>query len=126
MCTEMGTKQRLASLLITKTCLYTIDHLKPEFYIVKLGFTGVYIIVFISAKKHRLWVLVRTARRFLTSTRNLCFERKYEKKSAFFLSENFLVLEVKCSIYLNRRVFVLSGHCVLSLASKAFFLSGQG
>ena len=29
---------------ITKTCLYNFDSLKPHFYIVKLGFTGVYII----------------------------------------------------------------------------------
>ena len=35
--------------------------LKPHFYIIKLGFTGVYIIFHISAQKHRLWVLVRTA-----------------------------------------------------------------
>ena len=28
---------------ITKTCLYNFDPLKPHFYIVKLGFTGVYI-----------------------------------------------------------------------------------
>ena len=35
--------------------------LKPHFYIVKLGFTGVYIIFLITARKHRLWVLVRTA-----------------------------------------------------------------
>ena len=28
----------------TKTCLYYFDSLKPLFYIVKLGFTGVYII----------------------------------------------------------------------------------
>ena len=51
---------------ITKTCLYNVDPLKPHFYIVKLGFTGVYIILLISAQKHRLWVLVRTAspRRF--------------------------------------------------------------
>ena len=35
--------------------------LKPHFYIVKLGFTGVYIIFLISVQKHRLWVLVRTA-----------------------------------------------------------------
>ena len=35
--------------------------LKPHFYIVKLGFTGVYIIFLISAQKHRLWVIVRTA-----------------------------------------------------------------
>ena len=51
---------------ITKTCLYKVDPLEPHFYIVKLGFTGVYIISLISAQKHRLWVLVRTAsaRRF--------------------------------------------------------------
>ena len=51
---------------ITKTRLYNVYPLKPNFYIVKLGFTGVYIIFLISAQKHRLWVLVRTAsaRRF--------------------------------------------------------------
>ena len=51
---------------ITKTCLYNFDPLKPDFYVVKLGFTGVYIIFLISAQKHRLWVPVRTAsvRRF--------------------------------------------------------------
>ena len=38
-------------LLITKTCLYNFDPLKPHFYIVKLGFTGVYIIFLIFAKK---------------------------------------------------------------------------
>ena len=35
---------------ITKTCLYNIDPLKPQFYIVKLGFTGVYISFLISAQ----------------------------------------------------------------------------
>ena len=89
---------------ITKICLYNFDPLKPHFYIVKLGFTGVYIIFFfISAQKHRLWVLVRTASR---STHNLCFEQKYEKYQ-HFLSENFQFLEVKFSIYLNRHVFVM-------------------
>ena len=46
--------------------LYNFDPLKPHFYIVRLGLTGVYIIFLISAQKHRLWVLVRTAsaRRF--------------------------------------------------------------
>ena len=52
--------------IITKTYLYNFDPLKHHFYIVKLEFTGVYIIFLISAQKHRLWVLVRTAslRRF--------------------------------------------------------------
>ena len=35
-CTEMVS--------ITKTCLYNFDPLKPHFYIVKLGVSGVYII----------------------------------------------------------------------------------
>ena len=35
---------------ITKTCLYNVDPLKAHFYIVKLGFTGVYIILLISAQ----------------------------------------------------------------------------
>ena len=36
--------------ITTKTCLYNFDPLKPNFYIVKLGFTGVYIIFLISAQ----------------------------------------------------------------------------
>ena len=35
---------------ITKTRLYIFYPLKPHFYIVKLGFTGVYIIFLISAQ----------------------------------------------------------------------------
>ena len=35
---------------ITKTRLYNFDPLKPHFYVVKLGFTGVYIIFLISAQ----------------------------------------------------------------------------
>ena len=41
------------SAYITKTCLYNFDPLKPHFYLVKLGFTGVFIIFL---QKHRLWV----------------------------------------------------------------------
>ena len=36
---------------IMKTCLYKFDPLKPHFYIVKLGFTKVYIMFLISAQK---------------------------------------------------------------------------
>ena len=36
--------------VITKTYLYNFDPLKPHFYIVKLGFTGEYIIFLISAQ----------------------------------------------------------------------------
>ena len=40
----------LAHLYITKTGLYSFDPLKPHFYTVKLGFTGVHIIFLISAQ----------------------------------------------------------------------------
>ena len=52
--------------LITKTCLYDFDPFKPHLSIIKLGFTGVYIIFSYFCWKQRLWVLVRTAssRRF--------------------------------------------------------------
>ena len=48
---------------ITKTRLYNFDPHKPHFYIVKLGFTGVYIIFGISAQKHRLWYSLEPPRR---------------------------------------------------------------
>ena len=62
---------------ITKTRLNNIDPLKPNFDIVKLGFTGVYII-FIILLKHRLWV-------DLTRTHNLCFEQKNMKNMRIFI-----------------------------------------
>ena len=40
----------IAKEYITKTYLYNFEPLKPHFYIVKLGFTGVYIIFLISAQ----------------------------------------------------------------------------
>ena len=89
--------------VITKTRLYSSEPLKPHFYTVKLGFTGVYINFLISAQKHRLWVLVESV---LTSTHNLCFEKIYENYHNFS-SESFHFLVVKFSIYLNRRVFVM-------------------
>ena len=92
-------------LLITKICLYNIYPLQSHFYIGKLGFTGAYIIFLISAQKHRLWVLVRTAsnaqkhrlwvlvrtatsRMFLRVPTIYDFEQKFEIYQ-IFLSENF-------------------------------------
>ena len=50
------------SYITTKTCLFDSDSPKPHFYIVKLGFTGVYIIFLISAKK-KLWYSLEPPRR---------------------------------------------------------------
>ena len=46
----VGIFMELATCIITKTWLYYFDPNKPHFYIVKLGFTGVYIIFLISAQ----------------------------------------------------------------------------
>ena len=75
---------------------------------IKLGFKTVYIIFHISAKKHRLWVLVRTASpmRFqrIPTIYVLCRD---VKNNSIFLSEIFQFLGVKFCIYLRRRVFVM-------------------
>ena len=98
----------LVSLVITKTYL---DPLKPHLYIVKQGFTGVYIIFLISAQNYRLLVLVRTVlpRRIQRVTTIYVLSRNM-KNIRVFLSENFQFLEVKFSVYLNRRVFVMLGY----------------
>ena len=94
--------------VITKTCLYNFDPLKPHFYIVKLGFTGVYIISFISAQKHRLWVLVRTASpRWFERVPTIYVLSRNMKNIRVFYLKFFSFLELKFSIYLNRRVFVM-------------------
>ena len=38
--------------LKTKLCIYNFDLLKPHFYVVKLGFTGVYIVFFLFLLKN--------------------------------------------------------------------------
>ena len=68
----------------------TTPHYTPHFYIVKLGFTGVYLIFLIFALKHRSWVLIRTASERLTEAvlkcnHNLCFEQKNKKNITTFL-----------------------------------------
>ena len=73
---------------ITKTYLYNFDPLKPHFYIIKLGFTGVYIIFLISAQKHSLWVLVRTA-----SVCGYSLERSNEYPQSMFWAEAWKISE---------------------------------
>ena len=82
------------SMHITKTCLYNFDPLKPHFNIVKLGFTGVYIIFHISAQKHRLWVLVSRGGpneypQSMFLSRNMKNIRNFYLKIFIFRWENF-------------------------------------
>ena len=76
----------MLSVNITKTRLYNFDPLKPHFYIVKLGFTGVCIIFFFLPKT---WIVGtrqnRLAEAVLTSTHNLCLEQKYEGYQSLFI-----------------------------------------
>ena len=50
--------------LITKTCLYNFDPLKHHLYILKLGFTRVYIIFLISAQNIHCVYSLEPPRRF--------------------------------------------------------------
>ena len=92
---------------ITKTRLYIFDPLKPHFYIVKLGFTGVYIIFLIFAQKHRLWYSLEPPRRGGSNEypQSIFWAEIWKYQNFFIWKCSFLV--GKCSIYLNRRVFVM-------------------
>ena len=92
--------------VIKKTRLCNCDPLKPHLYKVKLGFTGICIIFLILLKKHRLWVLVRTAS-----------PRRDMKNIGFFYRKIFLFLVVKFSIYLNRLVFVMYFNAIAQFLS---------
>ena len=106
---------RRVYLLLAKACTqvlvnhypYNFDPLKPHFYIVKLGFTEVYIHYFpYFCSEHRLWYSLEPPRRVLQSMffHNLCFWAEIRKISVF-LSEIFQFLEVKFSIYIWIGVF---------------------
>ena len=94
---------------ITRTCLYNSGPLKPHFYIVKLGLTGVFIIFLISAQKCRLWVLVRTASPRRGGSNGYPQSMFWAEilKISEFLSKNFHFLVENFSVYLNRRAFVM-------------------
>ena len=92
---------------ITKTCLYNFDPLKPHFYIVKLGFTGVNIMFLISAQNINCMYSLEPPRRGGSNEYPQSVLSRNRKKYQVFLSDFFQFLEVKFSIYLNRRVFVM-------------------
>ena len=82
---------------IKKTYLYNFDPLKPHFYIVKLGFTGVYIIFLFLPKNIDSGYSLEAV---LTSTHNLCFEQVYEKISEILIWK-LSFFGCKFSIYLK-------------------------
>ena len=67
---------RVLCQIITKTCLYKFEPLKLYFYIVKLGFTRVYIIFLIFAQNIDCQYSLEPLQQgvvVLTSTHNLCY-----------------------------------------------------
>ena len=94
---------------IRKTCLYNFDPLKPHFYIVKLGFTGVYIIFVISAQNIDCGYSLEPPRRGGSNEYpQSMFWAEIWKISEFFYLKKCHFWVVKFSIYLNRRVFVMN------------------
>ena len=93
---------------ITKTCLYNFDPHKPHFYIVKLGFTGVYIIFLISGQNIDCGYTLELPHRGGSNEYLQSMFWAEIKKYQNFSSENFHLLVVKFSIYLNRHVFVMN------------------
>ena len=74
---------------IMKTCLYSFDPLQPHFYIVKLGFTGVYIIFLISAQNIDCgYTLEPPQRGGSNEYPQSMFWAEIRKMSKFFLSQN--------------------------------------
>ena len=129
-CSQKNLVCRTKRVIITKTYLYHFDPLKPHFYIVKLGFTGVHIIFLISALKHRFGYSLKPPRRGGSNEYpQSMFWAEIWKISAFF-SENFHFLVVKFSVYLNRRVFLMENGYIFrvvnavklaNLSSEKFF-----
>ena len=90
--------------------LYYFDPLKPNFYIhvVKLGFTGVYIIFLISAQNIDCGYSLEPPRRGGSNEYpQSMFWTEIRKKYQNFLSENIHFWVIKFSVCLNRHVFVM-------------------
>ena len=95
--------------VITKTHLYNTDPLKPHFYIVKLGFTGVYIIFLISAQNIDCgYSLELPPQGGSNEYPQSMFWAEIWKISEFFIWKFSFFLVIKVSVYLNRHVFVMT------------------
>ena len=123
--------------VITKTYLYNFDPLKPHFYIVKLGFTGVYIICIISAQnkdcgysleppprggsneypQSKFWADGGGSNKYPQS---MLWAETWKNIRIFYL-KMFIFLVVKFSVCLNRYVFVMRASDWMATLSSIFF-----
>ena len=86
-----GMEKHLWAWIITKTRLYNFDPLKPHFYTVKLGFTGVYIIFLILLENIDCGYALEPPRRGGSNEYPQSMFWTEIRKISEFLSENFQV-----------------------------------
>ena len=100
---QTNTVKTLCNIMITCPCvLYTLT---PRFYIVKLEFTGVYIIfLFLLSIIYCGYSLNRQNEAVLTCTHNICFEQKYEN-SQNISTKNCHFYSREKSLYIARACF---------------------
>ena len=108
------------NVFITKTCLYNFDPLKPHFYIVKLGFTGVYIIFLISAQNIDCEYSLKLPHRGSSNVYpQYMFWAEIWKISGFFIWKFSIFLVVKFSVCLKRHVFVMVLFSICDFTDKS-------
>ena len=92
--------------IITKTRQYNFDPLKPHCYIVKLGFTGVYIIFLITARNINCGYSLEPPRRGGSNEfpQSMFWEEMWKISEFFIWKFSFFGREL--STVLNRHVFV--------------------
>ena len=90
--------------VITKTCLYNFEALKPYFYIVKQGFTEYTLFFLFLLKNIECGYSLEPPRRGGSNEYLQSMFLIRSMKNISYLSENSQFLEV---IYLNRLVFVM-------------------
>ena len=102
--TNVNLLQRLNS-NCAQTCLYNFDPLKPHFYVVKLGFTLIYIVFLIAAQIKDCGYSLEPPRQGGSNEyqQSMVWEEIWKKKSDRFIWK-FSFLMVKFSVHLNRRV----------------------
>ena len=98
-------------LCIRKTCPCNEYPLKPNFYIAKLGYAGIYLFFLIFAPKHRLWVLVRAASaRQFQRVPTIYVLIKNKKNTKSFLLKIFIFHTFKNLCILHGQVFVMGSN----------------
>ena len=100
-------RRTLQKRVLTKTCLYSFDPFKPHFYIVKLGFTGLYIIFLILLENIDCGYSLEPPRRGGSNEYPQSMFSSKMRKIFEFCLKIFNFSMINYSVYLNRHVFVM-------------------